>query len=422
MLADHHSRLLTGLVDGQLSPQEHQQAQELLRRSAEARKLLQDLQTDARLISSMPRVHLPDEFTRQVQEALPKRTLRIERPAEKPARRFSWRSAGVLAAAASLLLAVAVALSQRNNGPAQPLLPEPELPDIVRNDVENPEQAPPVKSPSLPDTKQLVSTPRPGVAAEALGMPKPEGDSIHTAPVANAARLRDINLEVPLLLAMRELEKETRRQEVLEELALADAWRFDLHCQESEVATNRLKRSLQGQGIQLLVEPDALDRQRLRLPRTTYAALVENVTPKECLTLLNALREVDRQEFARSRSSNQFIDVKIGRMSSADSNRLESLFGIVPIREVDKAPLTRHVNPAVISRDPDVMIVARTRATWQEQKRPEGQGGERHAFLVADSATRVRRPSNEGQIFLNGRQPPKQGLLQILIILNPRKG
>jgi hypothetical protein len=423
MLPDHHSRLLTGFVDGQLSPREQKQAQELLRGSAEARALLHNLQADAQLLSSMPRIRLPEEFAEGLQTTLPQRSPRIAKILEKPARHFSWRTAGSYAAAACLLLALAIAYMHRNGNLVAPDISQPETPDVVQIDVEMKPENVAVKAPTLlAETKRVVSAPnRFDKRPEVLSMPKADVDMINAAPVANIPRLRDVDLDVPLLVAMRDLELEKRRQEITEELLQAQSWRLEIRCQESEVATNRLKRSLQNQGIRLLIEPDASDRQRLRLPRTTYAILLDNVTAQECLAMLSGLRQVDRDEFSRSRSANQFIDLRIVRMSSEDGNRLETLFGIVPVKP-EWTGRTKTVPPEVTSLDPDVLPMARAKAIWRDQNPIEGQGSTRSALLVADSATRIRKNSNEGQLFLNTRQSLKAELLRLLIVLNPRKG
>ena len=109
MLPDRLSRLLTGFVDGQLSSQEQKQVAELLRRSAEARTLLHQLQADARLLGTMPRVQLPPEFAEQLQQRLPKRLLKIADRPTRPDRRLTWRQTSIFAAAATLLLAVGIA-------------------------------------------------------------------------------------------------------------------------------------------------------------------------------------------------------------------------------------------------------------------------------------------------------------------------
>jgi hypothetical protein len=424
MLSDRQYRLLTGLVDGQLPPAQHQQAQELLRQLPAARALLEKLQADSDLLAALPHAQLAEGFTAQLQAALPPRTLQLARPPATPARRFSWRAAGVYAAAASLLLALGIAYMEKGGRPAGVVAPGPgglvgPGSDIVATP---PEQGELLPFPG-PDTKLVTSIPPPAATRPEAprSKPSPNLDSFHTAPVANIPRLRANEHRVPIMLAMRELEQEKHQKEISDELTLAPSWRFDLHCVESEIATNRLKKAFQQVGIRLLIEPDAGDRQHLRLPNTTYAVLAENLSPAECLAVLSGLRQVDRQELARSRSRNQFVDLKLAQLSKADAGRLPFLFGIASLAP-EVSPGRREISTDLKSRDRDVLARARALAIWSGQLPDAGQGAVRTAFLVADAKTANHKSSTESQQFLNARQQPKPGLLQCLIVLTPRKG
>ncbi len=312
MLPERLSRLLTGLVDGQLSAQEQALALELVRRSSEARTLLQELQEDARLLGSLPRNQLPVDFAEQIQAKLPKRTLKVADFSTKSERRYPWRYVGVVAAAATLLLAVSIAFWQKTK---QPIEVDPSVPDspVFVEGASEPKStlvadtltpAPPArgitKAPAIamPGT---VNGPRAEVLKMMPQLEPPNNlnnpNKIMTAPVTLTKPLRKIETE-PLLLAMREIDQEKRRKEIAEELTFAQSWRVDFTCLESEVATNRLKRALQRQGIRLLIDPDASDLQRLRF-KTPYAILVENISQHECLAMLAALRQVDLQEQKR---------------------------------------------------------------------------------------------------------------------------
>lgn len=422
MLPERLSRLVTGLVDGQLSVTEEKQARELLRRSGEARELFQQLKADAEQLAALPRLQLPAEFSEQVQASLPRRTIKVVERSQPSARRLSLRAAAIYAAAASLFLALGIAYVQRPGPSIEPaqanLTPDSGSPDapggkpaFVAEQLAppRPEPAPSVlvsgsSGTGAPRAEVLVKTPRP--ESEVLG-----------APVPNTKPFRVYDPKAPLILTMREIDQPNGQGRLSEELAQAKAWRLDVNCQESEVATVRLKRSLQEQGIQLLVDPDASDRQRLRFAKTAYTILIENVTPAECLGILTGLRKVDRDEQARSRTGNQFVDMKLIRQSPEDGRRLEDLFGIkIGFREA-----TKSVSPEVNSRDAAVMAAARAAAIWRGLN-PEGQGTLRHAMLVADVVGRVRKPNNESQLFMNSRKSPNPDLLQLMLVLTPRKG
>jgi hypothetical protein len=423
MLPDRLSRLLTGFVDGQLSASEEKQALDLLRRSWEARELLNRLQADAQLLAAFPRAQLPPEFREQLQASLPDRALNRPLAAKTVERKLYLRHSAFYAAAASLLLALGIAYLQRPR-PTIESSPSPSAPaggasvggENIRSIVAEllpaprPDTRPPATvDPLLPGT----ATPRPEVL---VNMPRLEPDVL-TAPLPNTAPFRVYDPKIPLILTMQEMDQPKGQGRITGELAQAKNWRLDLKCQESEVATVRLKRALQGVGIQLLIDPDAADRQRLRFAKTAYTTLLENITQAECVGILTELRTVDRNEQTRTRGNNQFIDLKLIRQSPEDGRHLEDLFGFkVGLRQAVKS-----VPAEVNSRDVAVMTAARAAAIWRGQN-PEGQGAPRHALLVADIVGRVRKPSNENQLFLNSRQPPKPELWQLMIVLTPRKG
>lgn len=423
MLPDRLSRLLTGFVDGQLSSSEQKQALELLRRSPEARELLQRLQADAQMLAAFPRAQLPTDFNEQLQTRLPARSLKVAAFSRNTERRFTLRHAAIYVAAATLLIALGIAYVQKSRPTIEAGSP---IEAHVRkepgdNDTTSTLIAELLPSPRPESMQPSTSTPaasgiavvRPEVLAN---MPRPEAN-VSTAPFASIEPLRVPDPKVPLILAMREIDQPKGQGRLAEELALANLWRLDLSCQESEVATTRLKHALHDQGINLLIDPDAANRQRLHFAKTSYAVLAENMSQAECLGLVKGLRKVDREEQARSRSNNQFIEVKLARWSPEDGRHLEDLFGFkAAFRDA-----TKSVPAEVNSRDAGVMAAARAAAIWREQN-PEGQGSARHAFLVADNVGRVRKPSNENQLFLNSRQPPRPDRLQLMIVLTPRKG
>jgi hypothetical protein len=441
MLPDHLSRLLTGFVDGQLSVQEQKQVIELLRRSAEAKALLQRLQADARLLGSMPRAQLPPEFTEQLQARLPKRLLKVGAQPSRPEWKLTWRQTGIFAAAATLLLAVGIAFL--HDKPIEPKQGDGDNSTVAHQDNELKPKLPPDDLAAATPKEMALKTPgatlvrkgREGPTELLPLMPRLEADVL-TARLPDTKPLREINLQAPLLLAMNTIDQDKNRKEIAEELALAPSWRLDFNCLESEAATNRLKRALQEQGIRLLVDPEASARQTLRQTTTKYAVLVENVTPQECLAMLGGLRQVDREEQSRFRNSNQFASVKFGRMTEKDSARLEALFGIKELKPAIIPPgATGKLIPVETNpRDRNMTPLEWAIAIWRGQNphqgqgmaQPQGQGPAkgiaRNAMLIADPVRSSHKPSNESQLFLNSRQPPRPGTLQIMIVLTARKG
>ena len=111
MLLDRNRELLTAYVDGELTGRQRRHVVRLLRRSPEARQLLQQLQEDARSLRHLPRPHLAIDLTGEVLRTILERRLM---PGQRRAARLrgstSW--AGPLAAwaaAAAVLLVLGAA-------------------------------------------------------------------------------------------------------------------------------------------------------------------------------------------------------------------------------------------------------------------------------------------------------------------------
>ena len=66
MLPERYRELLTAYVDGVLSARQRRHALRLLRRSAEARRLLQRLQSDSDALIHLPKPHLDRDLSEPV--------------------------------------------------------------------------------------------------------------------------------------------------------------------------------------------------------------------------------------------------------------------------------------------------------------------------------------------------------------------
>src|SRR6266540_1688814 len=105
MLADRDSQLLTAYLDGELGTRQRKAVTRLLHRSADARKLFEQLQQDANALRDLPPHKLPANFPLRVLRTIAERGVRpggsppVPRPAAIPA----WVGLGL---AAAVLLAV----------------------------------------------------------------------------------------------------------------------------------------------------------------------------------------------------------------------------------------------------------------------------------------------------------------------------
>src|SRR5271166_3031255 len=88
MLPERYRELLTAYVDGELSARQRRHALRLLRRSAEARRLLQRLQKDSDALIHLPKPHLDRDLAEPVLHKIAAaRALPIRPPRRFPAPR-----------------------------------------------------------------------------------------------------------------------------------------------------------------------------------------------------------------------------------------------------------------------------------------------------------------------------------------------
>ena len=109
MLPERYRELLTGYVDGELSARQRRHALRLLRRSAEARRLLQRLQSDSDALIHLPKPRLDRDLSAPVLHKIAAARPLPTRPARRfaPSRAYpAWVGA---AAAAAVLFVVGTA-------------------------------------------------------------------------------------------------------------------------------------------------------------------------------------------------------------------------------------------------------------------------------------------------------------------------
>jgi hypothetical protein len=129
MLSEEVRRLLAAYVDGELSANQREQADRLLRQSAEARRLLGQLQRDSGELRALRRRKLPQDFSQQVLRAIAEKKLK---PGSRPPvpRPFPlWLGVGI---AAAVLLAVTAASYLYFSSGNRPPIDHPDAPVLAR--------------------------------------------------------------------------------------------------------------------------------------------------------------------------------------------------------------------------------------------------------------------------------------------------
>src|SRR5689334_1054501 len=127
MMPDRYRQLLTAYVDGELTARQRRRVARLLHGSEEARRLLDQLQADARELRSLPQAPLSVDLTGDVLRVIAERRLRPGRlrPRRVPATPAWVAPLATWAAAAAVLLILGLAsyvyfaasLAPRNNPP-----------------------------------------------------------------------------------------------------------------------------------------------------------------------------------------------------------------------------------------------------------------------------------------------------------------
>jgi hypothetical protein len=290
MLSERQCELLTGYLDGQLSPRHHKTALRLLRHSEEARTLLRQLQGDARALHGLPRRSLPADFGQKVVQTAVARGLRpgVGR-APRPSGLPTW--AGV-AAAAAVLLAVTAGSFVYFRG----LQPPDEMAGLGPFDLPPPPKVNPEQDPW-----------------ERMQQPRERVPLSHYAQVG----------------ARKQLEQELRKQ---------PAHHLDLAAGDPGRTVEQLQGAFEDTGIRVLLAPPARKSLKRKRPNATYVVYAENVSPEELTQILGRVGGKDSKG-PKAVDGGLLIDP----MSDAERGRLSKLLGVTLAElrspKAPKAPL-----------------------------------------------------------------------------------
>ena len=443
MLPEGLRELLTAYVDGELSARRRRHVLRLLRRSPEARRLLQRLQTDSRELQELPFPRLDRDLSPDV---LRKVAARPRKSARRPVvRRFpadyqAW--IGTAAAAAVLFLiggasyCYFAAFLNRPVGPAVALRQSQES---------RPSVAPEVKTPVVPPTVAVL--PPPHAAAEkhdpAPAPPVPVEVAHHepadpTPPVVEKedpvltsegmemfVEIKSVatNLDVPATFKLRDLEQEAVHKKLVAELQKDAALRVELPVRDGTEAFKRLQTVLKAYHADLAI--DAAAARRIARPplHTNYVLYSEDLTAEELGRVLRQLGVEAKKD--KRPADNPFDRLVVRRMTERDHKELSDLLGVDPVR----TPPSKQKGPlGVDPRKPVADGTAAQLATTLAAPRPEpgksaGKQGVNHPVLVLPyNPVRPRRDSAEIKRFLEGRKPMRSGALHVLLVLRGPTG
>jgi hypothetical protein len=233
------------------------------------------------------------------------------------------------------------------------------------------ERPPEIKKPDLP--------PRPGTV---LGAGQKEPDGLHLAQV---------EVVLPTLLRLQELDQAPARKQLLETLGQASAFRVELPCRNGTHGFARVRSALASLGFTLTVEPVAAAR--LEKPRwhTDYAVFAKDLLPEELAALLARIGTEERAGAARRPPDVRLGgNVALAPLYGRDRRELSSLVGVDPILG---------------------------RPTGAPAGKPR-----RSALVLRYGVARPSLGSAEVKRFLDARKPARPGTLQVVLVLRGLPG
>jgi hypothetical protein len=380
MLSEEQELLLTAFVDGDVTREERESIECLLRNSSEARSALRAMQENAHRLKKLSKLHLGQRFTSQVLASLPAQPngaghesinltdVGDEPLVRKPRLRRGMPSWAIGAIAASLILAVigigSMYLQDRGLDPRLPKDP------LIQNSVKN--------KPKAPTSPQPTENPMDPVIAQLFG-----GASDGFAqPWTEKARPQAPQPAPPTRFTFADLKQGNHYDYLAWELKKQDSVRLDVHIKnDGREPLNRLIESFHKQGIHLVVTPPAHKSLKENLPVLVYA---ENVNADK---LAEALRELSKEVISGTK-------------------KLPSPFE--RLQMTNGAPK-------------DLVEVARgLGVSVQDLKPSETPASPDHAEGVVFSQQSAPLIPREVQEFLGARRAPLPGTLKVFVQLVPK--
>jgi hypothetical protein len=439
MLSESDQQLLTAYVDGEISARQSRQLLKLIRRSPEARQLLQQMQENCRTLRRLPRVRshpaLSDSVLQQIQ------ALRLKpRTKSPPVRHPVVRAWAGYGAAAALLLVVAGASflffahslqpdtqpAVVQNGPAvegnqpQPHDPTPPIAQSgsAGSDSEKLPVAPRREEPM--DPTPIVQGP-PRDDSKPLDPEKPRDPNVATAPV-DLVELKMVDIAAPLIVKLQDVDPSNTKGGVLAEFNKASAFRVEFPCRNGSRSFERFQAACKSQDIGLNVDQTAAERLKHPHYRTNYAIYLDDVTPEELTKLLQQVAGEDKKPDAKKVVDAQFDRIVLVRLGKRDHKELAELLGTDPtVSATPTGPLRTDVHKAV-SDQTGSQIAATLTGQGGAPPRPDGdkpamKAGEHSALVVPYTPLRPAANSVEVKRYLDTRKAARPGTLQVLLVL-----
>ncbi|MDB5313749.1 MAG: hypothetical protein JWO38_7951 [Gemmataceae bacterium] len=449
MMPNDLLQLLTAAVDGELTPAEHQHVRRILADSAEARKVYAQLLADSARLRSFPVATPPADFRARVMTRLPKvgsaptpippplsRPEPLVRPTV-PLRPTRYRSWVPLAVAASLLLTVSAGsflFFIRQSGPAvtpaantvaqadrakHPRVSssEPSWADILPRDNAPLPSVPPVADPSA---TAVATAPAPSVGAgltDVLPPPRPiePRDVLGSRVLPPIPPLDLVQVRVPFLASVADLEREDVRQKLADELGRDPALRIDLFVKDLSRGTELFQTTAKENGVTVLVDATAQERIK-RKQATAYLIYSESLNPTELRDLFTKLAAED------AKGAQRVLDaIHVSPAQAADLKELKEVMGIDP--GLWKHPAHTHAGPN--STDPKPLSAGTADQLAKALANPGGKPPEKLALQMTFSPAPLRTnpaASKELRQFFDRRGERKSTAVPVVLVVRQTNG
>jgi hypothetical protein len=455
MLLDRYRQLLTAYVDGELTARQRRHVARLLRRSPEARQLLQQLQEDAHALRHLPRPALPADLTEPVLHTIAERRLtpgrrraaRVSPAASWTGPLIAWAAAAAvlltLGAASYLYFAASLTDAEktdlaRNQAEEQAPTPEPEpepepepSPPVAVPPNKTPSDAPREKASPKPEIPSPVKRPeivkrpdvKPNKPSPAPPSTPPKPETVLTGQV-EMFQLRKVSDFLPVVFKVRELDRETVRKNLIAELRKDADFRLELPCPNGSRALQRVRNVAKTMQLDLVIEKGAREWIKLQAPGS-YSVYIEDLTPEELTRFLQRIGAEDAKLAARKNkkpAESQFDWLVISRMTPQNHKELSTLLGVDPTTTGPSEKGSSAADPRKSLSDTTARQVGQSLAGQGGTPRPEAgkpaaKPPQRVALVLAYNPVRSSPSSDEIKHFLESRKPPRPGTLHVLLVL-----
>jgi negative regulator of sigma E activity len=432
MLNKRVRQLISAYIDGELSARKRRAVHRLIQSDPEARALYQQMKADSYYLHGLPRVSLPQDFSKRVLTKIQEKGIQ-PRPATTVG---SW---GRLAVAAMVLLAIGLAsycyfagiLGQPQTGEPNGTIVQKERQPSKLNAPAPPPQAPKDDANDNPDElrePEPIETARDKPTAKPKAPlvpfppenPKaiPPGDefaapeSLPFRPEANI-RIEKPRLSVYLL---RELDQAANHRRLQDELRYDSFYRLELFCLDSQRALERVQAIFRSHNLRLSSDAEAQSRLAART-RTDFLLYADDLEPEELASILRQLGSEDKKLASVRLQDGVFGRLVLNPLRQRDlASQLGVDAGLVS-PEPKTAPL------GVDIRKPVSETTAEQVAELAGQPRPGANVAARSlrtAYLCVNYPLSRGRPgAAQASLtqFLEARPQARPGTLQVLLIL-----